>query len=97
MNQWPTKDEEGKKNRYKYTSVYLNLSQDQRLIERQTYSFLDLLGDVGGLYDALKLIGGSFIHPIANFTLGVTLLVKNFSMIPIYQQEVTRLKKQSKR
>lgn len=55
------------------------------MIERQTYSLLDLLGDVGGLFDALKLIGGGLMFPFAQFALGVTLLAQNFRMVPIKQ------------
>ena len=37
--------------------------------ERQTYSILDLLGDVGGLNDSLRLIGASLVSPFASFAL----------------------------
>ena len=42
-------------------------------IERQTYSILDWLGDVGGLLDGLKIIGSLLIAPIASFTMRVEL------------------------
>ena len=45
------------------------------MIERQTYSLLDLLGDVGGLFDALKLIGGVLMFPFVQFSLRMTLLI----------------------
>ena len=58
---------------------------------------LDLLGDAGGLFDALKLIGGGLIHPVAQFNLAVTLLVQNFSMVPTSRRDNTAFKKQTKK
>ena len=58
---------------------------------------LDLLGDVGGLFDALKLIGGGLIHPVGLFNLAVALLVQNFSMVPTRQRDNTALKKQTRK
>ena len=58
---------------------------------------LDLLGDVGGLFDALKLIGGGLIYPVAQFNLAVALLVQNFSMVPTSQRDNTAFKKRSKK
>ena len=45
---------------------------------RQTYSALDLVGDVGGLYDGLKLIGKAMIAPFSWFGLHVSLLMNVF-------------------
>lgn len=52
---WPVKDvaPDGK---YKFSSVALYFGQDQTVIERQTYSMLEWLGDIGGLSDALRII-----------------------------------------
>lgn len=55
--------------RYKFMSVSFELSKDLRQINRQTYSFLDWLGDVGGLLEALFAIGDLFIGPFASFAL----------------------------
>ena len=33
------------------------LSKDRKVYTRSIYTFLDCLGDVGGLFDALKYIG----------------------------------------
>ena len=38
-------------------------------IERSSYSALDWLGDVGGLYDGLKLIAEYLIGPVAYYFL----------------------------
>ena len=50
---------------YKFSSLEINLSRDLRVINRQTYSILDFLGDCGGLLDALKLLGELFANPVA--------------------------------
>ena len=42
--------------RYKFASAEINLSQDVLKVSRQTYSFLEWLGDVGGLMDALIVL-----------------------------------------
>lgn len=49
------------------------------LWERQTYSILDWLGDLGGLYDALFLIVKVILSPISVFSLHSTLLSGFFS------------------
>lgn len=38
-------------------------------ISRSTYSLLDWLGDVGGLFDALNIIAEFMIAPIASYAL----------------------------
>ena len=37
------------------------VSPDTVVYQRTIYTFLDFLGDVGGLLDGLKLIGATFI------------------------------------
>ena len=51
---------------------------DQNVIERQTYSFLDWLGDIGGLYDALRIIGLFMVVPFSSFKLKAELLFHVF-------------------
>ena len=58
-------------NLYKYTGAELSFSNDLTIIERQTYSSLEWLGDVGGLFDALLFLGSSLITPITAFTVKV--------------------------
>ena len=65
MSTWPTK--ENKNVGYKYTGLILQNSNDANIIERQTYSSLDLIGDCGGLFDALKLMGGALVGGVASF------------------------------
>ena len=43
---------------------------------------LELLGDVGGLLDGLKLIAGFLIAPIAALALKTVLLSEVFRLIP---------------
>ena len=53
--------------RYKFNSMELNFSQDLILIQRQTYSILDWLGDIGGLNDALLAIIKLILTPYTLF------------------------------
>ena len=76
MSKWPSDRESESK--YKVVSSYVTLSMDQNVIERQTYSVLEWLGDVGGLYDMLGLIGGALIGPLAAFSLKAELLTQAF-------------------
>ena len=59
---------------YKVISSVVSLDLDQYVIERQTYSVLEWLGDVGGLFGILVLIGRTVIGPIAKFQLKSELL-----------------------
>ena len=65
-------------NRYKFTSIEINASMDQNFITRETYSLLDYLGDLGGLFDALKIIGYILISPVSGFALNSRLLTTIF-------------------
>ena len=47
---FPTKEEPEKA--YKIIGAWIELGQDLIYVERQTYSFLEWLGDVGGLFEA---------------------------------------------
>ena len=42
--------------RYKFISAEVNFNMDLSAYNRQTYSLLDWLGDIGGLMDALYVI-----------------------------------------
>ena len=80
MKYWPT--ESDPQGRYKYSSVYLLLSQDKTFIERQTYSALEWLGDIGGLFDALYILGSVFVAPLTHFVLQTALHVNVFKKRP---------------
>ena len=79
-NEWPTED--NPQAAWKMGSIWLEIWPDQTVIERQTYSFLEWLGDIGGLFDALKIIGASIVSPFAAFYLKVELLSQNFRYAP---------------
>lgn len=59
--------------KYKFTSVKLHKNLDRVVLSRQTYDFLEFLGDLGGLKDALHLIGEIMLFPIMNFSMKVHL------------------------
>ena len=63
-NKWPTPENPGSK--FKYASIEIDLAQDQLTWTRQTYSSLDWVGDLGGLYEALKVAGGLIVLPFAS-------------------------------
>ena len=48
--------------------------------ERSTYSFLEWLGDVGGLFDGLGLIFRVLIGPFSAFAVKAELLTKIFKL-----------------
>ena len=52
------------------------------IINRETYSLLDWMGDCGGLFDALVLIIGFFVGPVAMFSMQATLLSSFFKFKP---------------
>ena len=80
MNKWPTKDEPD--NKYKFGSVYFELSQDESKIERQTYSFLEWLGEVGGLFEISKVIGFFIVLPFSSYRIKSELLSAIFRYLP---------------
>ena len=52
---------------YKYLSVEFNLDMDLMSWQRDTYSALDWLGDMGGLFDALFTIFKVMLAPISTY------------------------------
>lgn len=52
------------------------------MIYRSTYSVLDWIGDIGGLFDGLYAIGRYFVAPAAHFTVQAKLLSTLYSFIP---------------
>ena len=65
--EWPT---ETNGNRiYKLASLWIEFGQSLTETERQTYSMLDLLGDIGGLFEALRYIGGMIMAPFTAFAM----------------------------
>ena len=70
--EWPTKAEPT--NFYKFASFWIERGSRATTIERQTYSALEWLGDIGGLYDGLLIIGHALAGPFALLTLKAKLL-----------------------
>ena len=64
------------------SGLMIHASPDQIVYERAVYTFLDFLGDVGGLLDALKLIGASLISLIYGGSLSTFLLSQLFYSRP---------------
>ena len=50
----------------------------EQIIERQTYSSLEWLGDVGGLFDGLRLIVGPIVARVSAYALKLLLLASVF-------------------
>ena len=75
-NNWPTGASPD--NKFKIASMMIYFNQDLRVIERATYGILDWLGDIGGLFCALRIIGQIFAAPFAAFALKAELLSSVF-------------------
>ena len=43
------------------TRIHIEMNLNKRVVVRQVYTFLDWLGDWGGLRDALMLIGAMLL------------------------------------
>ena len=55
---------------------------DRLVINRETYSFLDYLGDLGGLFDALFFLSSAIVAPVATFSMKATILSHFFRFKP---------------
>ena len=54
---------------YKFVSGEFNVSIDLKNYSRETYSFLDWLGDLGGLIDILLILAKYIVGPFASYRL----------------------------
>lgn len=77
---WPTKTNSSLT--YKLAGLWIEFGQTLTETERQTYSFLDLLGDVGGLFDGFRYIVAPIIAPFAAFTMRSQVLTQAFRYKP---------------
>ena len=59
---------------YKLNSVLLNHANKEILISRETYSALEWISDIGGLYDGLKIIASTLILPVPTLAMNSLLL-----------------------
>lgn len=64
--------------KYKFTGIELLFDNNVNLVSRETYGFLEFLGDLGGLYDALRIIFGILLAPISSFSLMTNLMINLF-------------------
>ena len=69
---------------YKFSSLWLELGTEVNIVERASYNLLEFLGDIGGLMDALYILGMVALFPFTNFTRKVELLTKLFRVLPAY-------------
>ena len=67
--------------RYKYLSSEFKVSIDRQNFSRETYSFLDWLGDLGGLIDALIIVTNYIVAPFAGYRLQAALTSSLFRFI----------------
>ena len=79
-NVYPTR--ENPDGLFKYGSIEVNMSQDLSIWNRQTYSLLDYIGDLGGLLDGLKSLCAIIIAPFSTFSLQSLLLTTIFRYRP---------------
>ena len=45
----------------KLAAITFEMNLDTKLLERDTYDYMDWVGDIGGVYSALYIMGGFFI------------------------------------
>ena len=76
VKSWPTEKEPT--NLYKFGSIYTEFGQSMKEIERQTYSLLELFGDVGGLFDGFRILFGLVLAPVSAFNMRSMILVNAF-------------------
>ena len=67
---------------YKYASAYIEFGQSMTETERQTYSILELFGDVGGLFDGLRIMFSILLAPLSAFKMRSMILLSAFRQEP---------------
>lgn len=77
---WPTKADP---KIYKFNSFWFELRKYGTTIERETYSLLDWMGDIGGLYGGIVLIAQSMVSPIAAIAVKTEVFSQAFKISPI--------------
>ena len=76
---WPTK--ENPTALYKINGFWIELSPVLTTFERSTYDVLEWFGDVGGLLEALKILGEFVALPFATYALKSKILFLIFSEV----------------
>lgn len=67
---------------YKFTGIELWYGTDLKKRTRQNYSLQQWLAEVGGLFNALRLIAMALAYPMAQFSVRMQLLTKLFRFLP---------------
>ena len=65
------------------------MATEKTIWERKSYSILELLGDVGGLFDCLSLIARNVINPFTLFVLNAEILQKAFRLVDVEKKDNT--------
>lgn len=58
---------------------------------RSTYSLLEWLGDIGGLFKGLRMLGTAMVFPFAIFNRKMTLLTEAFRFVASLRQSERKL------
>ena len=74
----------------KLVSVIFEMNLDSKLFERDIYDYMDWLGDIGGIYSALFIIGAFFVS-LLQYEPVYQLLIQNLFMIPSSPEEQQKL------
>ena len=74
-------------NKYKFYSVGFDLEKSLIKTNRETYSLLDWVGDIGGLLDGLFLIGDILVGPFATYALSSKLVATIVRFNPSSRRE----------
>jgi len=53
--------------RYKFTGIEVLLNKNKIEVNRQTYDVLQYIGDLGGLFEALYILGCWFMYTYKDF------------------------------
>ena len=66
-------------------ALHIALKGEQKLYKRKVYSLLDMMGDIGGLHDALFLLASFLIgsYNASMFDLALVRKLFKFQKIPI--------------
>ena len=72
---------------YKFASVEIHQENSISKINRQTYSLLEWLGDIGGLLDAMLFIAQLALWPVYNFNVTNHLMKRLFRKRPSFDDE----------
>ena len=77
--------------KYKFTGLELLYDNDVNLVARETYGFLEFLGDLGGLNEALRVAFGFILSPLTTFVLSAELMMSLFRVQNRSKSEVKSL------